>query len=65
MNFNEKESYSKAANIYFQCRKKGVTVRSSIDCLIVQIAIEHGLKLLHNDKDFEKISTVIKKIELY
>jgi len=62
---DQKESYSKAANIYFQCRKKGVTVRSSIDCLIVQIAIEHGLKLLHNDKDFEKISTVIKKIELY
>lgn len=60
-----KESYAEAANIYFQCRKKGITVRSATDCLIVQIAIEHSLKLLHNDKDFENIKKVITNLESY
>jgi predicted nucleic acid-binding protein len=62
---DSRESYYEAAKIFFQCRKKGITVRSSIDCLIVQIAIEHGLKLLHNDRDFENIKTVITKLEFY
>jgi hypothetical protein len=62
---DSKESYAGAADIYFLCRKKGITVRSSTDCLIVQIAIEHGLKLLHNDKDFENIKKAIKGLEFY
>jgi len=57
-------SYEKAAMIYFVCRKKGITVRSTIDCLIVQIAIEHNLFLLHNDKDFEQMAPIIG-LELY
>ncbi len=35
-------SYAQAAIIYFSCRKKGITIRSTIDCLIAQVAIEHG-----------------------
>jgi hypothetical protein len=31
---------------------------SSIDCLIAQTAIEHGLFLLHNDSDFDRIAQV-------
>ena len=62
---DRKESYAEAANIYFQCRKKGITVRSSTDCLIVQIAIEHSLKLLHNDKDFENIKQAVSRLEIY
>lgn len=52
-------SYASAAQIYLLCRKKGLTVRSTIDCLIAQIAIEHNLLLLHNDRDFEAIAQVI------
>jgi predicted nucleic acid-binding protein len=51
-------SFSKAARIYFQCRKKGITIRSTIDCMIVQTAIEYDLFLLHNDKDFKAIKKV-------
>ena len=47
-----------AARIYFELRSKGVTVRSSIDCCIAQLAIENNLTLLHNDRDFEKIAQV-------
>jgi predicted nucleic acid-binding protein len=35
-----------------------VTVRSTLDCLIAQIALEHGLALLHEDRDFESIRRV-------
>lgn len=53
------ESYTQAAKIYFDCRKKGITIRSTIDCLVAQITREHNLSLLHNDNDFEAMATVI------
>jgi len=53
------ESYINAAKIYMECRKQGITVRSTIDCLIAQIAIEHDLILLHRDNDFMLISRII------
>lgn len=53
------ESYAQAACIYFACRRKGITVRSTIDCLIAQIALEHDLFLLHNDSDFLAMAPVI------
>jgi len=36
-------------------RRKGRTVRSTVDCLIAQIAIDNGLRLLHDDADFDAI----------
>ena len=47
-----------AARIYFECRRRGLTVRSAADCLIAQIALESDLALLHNDRDFEAIRKV-------
>ncbi len=54
------DSFAQAAKLYLACRKKGITVRSTIDCLIAQIAIEHNLLLLHNDSDFEAIAKVAR-----
>ena len=51
-------TYHEAAKIYFDCRRRGITVRSTIDCLIAQIAIEQRLCLLHHDRDFEVIKQV-------
>jgi len=53
------DSFTRAARIYFDCRKKGITIRSTIDCIVAQTAIEHDLHLLHNDKDFEKMARVV------
>jgi len=53
---HEKNSYSQAAHIYFTCRRHGITIRSTIDCIIAQLAIEHDLILLHSDRDFEQIA---------
>ena len=55
---DEKESYASAAKIYFRCRKKGLTIGSTIDCLIAQTAIENDLLLLHNDSDFDNIAKI-------
>ena len=55
---DEKESYASAAKIYFRCKKKGFTIRSTIDCLIAQTAIEYNLLLLHNDSDFDNIARI-------
>lgn len=53
------ESYVNAAKIYMECRKQGITIRSTIDCLIAQTAIEHDLVLLHRDNDFRLMSRII------
>ena len=58
-----KTSYEQAAQIYRKCRKQGITIRSSIDCLIAQCAIENDLILLHNDKDFDKIASIIPTLK--
>jgi len=58
------ESYANAARIYFHCRRKGITIRSTIDCLIAQIAIEHQLLLLHEDDDFTRMSGVVDGLKV-
>jgi len=49
-------TYKKAALIYFNARKHGVTIRSTVDCIIAQIAIENKALLLHNDRDYTYIA---------
>jgi predicted nucleic acid-binding protein len=58
-------SYEAAARIYFDCRRAGWTVSSAADCLIAQTALEHGLALLHSDKDFERIKKVRSKLRFW
>lgn len=56
------KSHEQAARIYFDCRRKAITVRSTIDCLIAQCAIENGLVLLHHDRDFKQIGSVVAEL---
>ena len=53
---NGRESYAEAARMYLELRKKGVTVKSTVDCLIARVALENELFLLHNDADFDRIA---------
>lgn len=62
---DSKESYEKAAMLYLRCRKKGVTIRSTIGAIIAQCAIENRLRLLHNDKDFTQMASVIEELMEY
>jgi predicted nucleic acid-binding protein len=47
-----------AARIYYDLRRQGLAVRSTIDCCIAQIAIDSQLILVHNDRDFATIQQV-------
>jgi len=42
-----------AAANYRALRRRGITVRSTIDCLIATYCIESGAELLHSDHDFD------------
>ena len=54
-----------AAEIYRQGRRRGITIRSSADCLIAAIAIEHGIPVWHRDRDFSAIAryTALEAVE--
>lgn len=52
------ETHRQAARIYYECRRRGVTVRSTVDCLIAQLVLDHAGILLHEDVDFERIRAV-------
>ena len=56
-----------AARLYFELRRKGITVRSNLDCAIAICAIQDNLTLYHcdlafgealRDRDFEQIAKV-------
>ncbi len=51
-------SFQEAARIFYDCRKKGLTIRSANDCLIAQMVLENKGVLLHNDKDFVSIAKI-------
>jgi predicted nucleic acid-binding protein len=46
-------TYINAARIYGECRKKGRTVRSTVDCIIAAVCLENNLPVLHKDRDYD------------
>ena len=50
----------KSADNFRLLRKKGITVRKTIDVLIATFCIENDLSLLHADKDFEPFHLYLK-----
>jgi predicted nucleic acid-binding protein len=56
-NLNWPQLSISAAKLYFDLKKKGITICKSNDCLIAQIAIENNCILVHNDSDFEWIAS--------
>ena len=52
------KTWREAARIYFELRRKGITLSSPVDCCIAQIAIESKVLLLHRDEDFERIARI-------
>ena len=50
------DTYLQAADIYRLGRRKGYTIRSSVDCLIAAIALENRVPVWHRDRDFDEIA---------
>ncbi|HEY52740.1 MAG TPA: PIN domain nuclease [Caldilineae bacterium] len=42
-----------SAQNYRTLRRRGITIRKTLDCLIATYAISHQLDFLHNDRDFD------------
>jgi predicted nucleic acid-binding protein len=52
------ESWRDAARIFFDLRRRGLTVSGPIDCAMAQIALESDAVLVHRDRDYEAIARV-------
>lgn len=45
-------------DLYRRARRAGLTVRSSVDCLVAACALRHQLTVVHCDRDFASIARV-------
>ncbi len=52
------ETFEMAANLYRAARRRGLTVRRSVDCLIAATCLESGAEIYHNDRDFDALARV-------
>ena len=52
------EVFEEAVGLCRRARAVGLTVRSSVDCLIATCALRHGLTVLHHDRDFRALAKV-------
>ena len=52
------QDWEDAAQLYRSARSKGLTVRSSIDCLIAAVALRTGSPVLALDRDFEALARI-------
>jgi predicted nucleic acid-binding protein len=50
--------FSEAVELYRSARRRGLTIRSSTDCLIAACALRHDLTILHNDRDFGLLAKI-------
>jgi predicted nucleic acid-binding protein len=50
----------RSAENFRRLRKKGVTVRKTIDTIIATYCIENKLRLLHSDRDFQPFQEHLK-----
>jgi predicted nucleic acid-binding protein len=48
-------TFVRSADMCRMLRRKGITIKKPLDCMIASVALENGVPLLHNDKDFRPI----------
>ena len=53
---DDRSTFELAAAIYRDLRRKGCTIRNSMDCLIASVAMQHGVFFLENDRDYQQIA---------
>jgi predicted nucleic acid-binding protein len=50
--------FVEAVNLFRSARRAGITVCSSVDCLIAACALRHDVTVLHRDRDFSSLACV-------
>jgi predicted nucleic acid-binding protein len=51
----DRNDHIEAADLKIQCRRSGIQI-GTIDALLAQLCIRHGLTMLSTDRDFERIA---------
>ncbi|MDA8410683.1 MAG: PIN domain nuclease [Treponema sp.] len=57
--FLGKERALRAAGNYRLLRKKGITVRKTVDVIIASFCVDMGFELIHNDRDFDAMEKIL------
>ena len=52
------EVFESAASLYRSGRRQGLTVRSSVDCLVAACALRNDLEVLHRDRDYANLAKI-------
>ena len=52
----EQRVFVDAVGLFRAGRRAGVTIRSSIDCLIAACALRNDLEVLHRDRDYAALA---------
>ena len=55
--------FEEAVDLFRTARRAGLTVRSSVDCLIAACALRHGLTVVHRDRDYAALARVSNLLE--
>lgn len=50
--------FEEAVGLFRAARRVGITIRSSIGCLIATCAIRHDLEVIHRDRDYPALARV-------
>lgn len=50
--------FEEAVSLFRNARRAGLTVRSSVDCLIAACALRHDVEVVHRDRDFVDLARV-------
>jgi len=57
LRLEELDDFALAAGLYRMARAEGVTIRSTVDCLIAAPCVRTGAPLLHSDADFDRLAS--------
>lgn len=51
------DDFALAAELYRTARRRGITIRKTLDCLIAAPCVRTGAPLLHTDADFDRLAS--------
>lgn len=60
LRFDAVVDFDGATTIYRTCRRRGVTPRDMIDCMIAAVALRHRVPLLAADADLHRVAGVME-----
>jgi predicted nucleic acid-binding protein len=57
LRLDDLDDFRRAAALYRGARRKGITIRRALDCLIASVCIREDVALLHADADFDQLAS--------